>query len=137
MQIKLFTIPIGDSGATLAQMNSFLRSNKILEVENHLISNQNGAYWCFCIHYIEKTSHQGNYKTKVDYKQVLDDETFKKFLKLREIRKKVAADEGIPAFAIFTNEELAGTGVYFFIYSTLFCQMIFMMFFLNSMYRKA
>ena len=42
------------------------------------------------------------------YKHILDDATFEKFSKLREIRKKVAADEGIPAFAVFTDEELAG-----------------------------
>jgi len=69
MQIKLFTIPIGDSGAAQEEMNRFLRGNKILEVENHLISNENGAYWCFCVRYIEKTASSGEYdKTKkVDY----------------------------------------------------------------------
>ena len=109
MQIKLFTIPIGDSGAALAEMNSFLRSNKILEVQNQLVSNDNGAYWCFCVQYIEKTYNQTSYKkTKVDYKHVLDEATFAKFSKLREIRKKVAADEGIPAYVVFTDEELAG-----------------------------
>jgi len=109
MQIKLFTIPIGDSGAAVEEMNRFLRGNKILEVENHLISNANGAYWCFCVRYIERTFISGSAtKAKVDYKQVLDEATFQKFSKLREIRKKVAADEGIPAFAIFTDEELAG-----------------------------
>ncbi len=46
MQIKLFTIPIGDSGTALEDMNRFLRGNKILEVQNQLISNENGAYWC-------------------------------------------------------------------------------------------
>ena len=109
MQIKLFTIPIGDSGAALDEMNRFLKGNKVLEVQNQLISNENGAYWCFCVRYIEKDLSQTMYsKTKVDYKQVLDDATFQKFSKLRAIRKKVAADEGMPAFAIFTDEELAG-----------------------------
>ena len=45
MQIKLFTIPIGDSGGALQEMNAFLRGNKILEVENHFVGNDNGAYW--------------------------------------------------------------------------------------------
>ena len=109
MQIKLFTIPIGDSGAALYDMNRFLRGNKILEVQNQLISNENGAYWCFCVRYIEKSfSSTGDTRRKVDYKQVLDEAIFQKFSKLREIRKKVAADEGIPAFAVFTDEELAG-----------------------------
>ncbi len=109
MQIKLFTIPIGDSGVALDEMNRFLRGNKILEVQNQLISNENGAYWCFCVHYIEKALGPAIHnKAKVDYKHVLDEVTFKKFSKLREIRKRAASDEGIPAFAVFTEEELAG-----------------------------
>ena len=109
MQIKLFTIPIGDSGEAVEEMNRFLRGNKILEVQNQLVNNQNGAYWCFCIRYIEKSFNTAKSpKAKVDYKYILDELTFQKFSKLREIRKKVAAEEGIPAFAVFTDEELAG-----------------------------
>ena len=109
MQIRLFTIPIGDSGTALEEMNRFLRTNKILEVHDQLVSNKNGACWCFCVRYIERALNpvSGN-KMKVDYRKVLDDETFKKFSGLREIRKRVAAEEGIPAFAVFADEELAG-----------------------------
>jgi len=110
MQIKLFTIPVGDSGGALQEMNAFLRGNKILEVENKLMGNENGAYWCFCVRYIERAYvDAGGEKDgkKVDYKKVLDEAAFEKFSKLREIRKKVAADEGIAAFIIFTDEELA------------------------------
>jgi hypothetical protein len=106
MQIKLFTIPVGDSGTAQEEMNRFLRGHKILEVQNQLISNENGAYWCFCVRYIEKAFVPAEEsKGKVDYKQVLNEATFKKFSKLREIRKKVAADEGLPAFAVFTDEK--------------------------------
>jgi len=109
MQIKLFTIPIGDNGAALDEMNRFLKNNKILEVQNQLISNENGAYWCFCLRYLEKAFSPANENpARVDYKQALDEATFIKFSKLREIRKKVAVDEGIPAYAVFTDEELAG-----------------------------
>ena len=110
MQVKLFTIPVGDSGAALQEMNTFLRSNKILEVENELVSNENGAYWCFCVRYIERGyPSEGNQKSrkKVDYRKVLDEATFQKFSKLREIRKKIAAEEGICAFIVLTDEELA------------------------------
>jgi superfamily II DNA helicase RecQ len=109
MQIRLFTIPIGDNGTALNEMNGFLRAHKILEVENQLISNENGAYWCFCVRYIENIINSiGESKSKVDYKEQLDEDTFKRFSKLREIRKKVATDDGVPAFAIFTDEELSG-----------------------------
>lgn len=109
MQIKLFTIPIGDSGGALQEMNAFLRGNKILEVEKQLIGNDNGAYWCFCVSYIEPPSWEGGDQKsgKVDYRKLLDDATFQKFSKLREIRKKVAAGQGISAFMVFTDEELA------------------------------
>ena len=111
MQFKLFTVPIGDNGSALQEMNAFLRGNKIIEVENKLMGNDNGAYWCFCVRYIERTfsaeSEGQKGAAKVDYRKLLDEATFQKFSKLREIRKKVAADEGISAFIIFTDEELS------------------------------
>ena len=110
MQIKLFTIPAGDSGSALQEMNAFLRSNKVLEVENHLISNENGAYWCFCVRYIERAypeSKGSKGEAQTDYKKVLDEPTFRKFSKLREIRKRIAAEEGISAFIVFADAELA------------------------------
>jgi superfamily II DNA helicase RecQ len=108
MQIKLFTIPVGDSGGALQEMNAFLRGNKILEVEHKLIGNDNGAYWCFCVRYIERAPAEAEKDgKKVDYKKVLDEATFAKFSKLREIRKRVAAEEAVSAFIIFTDEELA------------------------------
>lgn len=109
MQIKLFTIPISDRGEALEEMNRFLRSKRILEVQNELINKENGAFWCFCIRYLEPHVEGTNpKKTRVDYKHVLDEATFQKFSRLRAIRKQVAAEEGIPAFAVFTDEELAG-----------------------------
>jgi hypothetical protein len=81
-------------------MNTFLRGNKILEVENQLVTNEHGAYWCFCVRYIEGSfvpSAERSGGGKVDYRKVLDEETFQRFSKLREIRKKAAAEEGVSA----------------------------------------
>ncbi|MBN2001135.1 HRDC domain-containing protein [candidate division KSB1 bacterium] len=108
MQIKIFTIPVGDNGSAVEELNRFLRGNKIIQIENQFVSHANGAYWCFCVQYIEASGNQNYGKKKIDYKFILDEATFARFSKLREIRKKVAADEGIPAFAVFTDEELAG-----------------------------
>lgn len=59
--------------------------------------------------FIESPIFSGTEKgNKVDYKTVLDEKTFQRFSELREIRKKVSAEEGIPAFAVFTDEELSG-----------------------------
>ena len=109
MQIKLFTIPVGEGGAAVQEMNAFLRGNKVLEVESQFMSSQHGACWCFCVRYIERAFAEGEgaRPPKVDYRKVLDEATFGKFARLREIRKKVAAEEGISAFIVFTDEELA------------------------------
>ncbi len=108
MQIKLFTVPITDSGALLEEVNRFLRSHKILEVENHLVSNQHGASWCFCIKYLG-TSALPRFveKQRIDYKSILNEDVFKIFSHLRELRKQIAKDDAVPAYAICTDQELA------------------------------
>lgn len=39
MQIKLFTVPVGDNGGALQELNAFMRGNKVIEVEQKLIHN--------------------------------------------------------------------------------------------------
>jgi len=43
----------------------------------------------------------------VDYKEILSAVDFALFSKLREIRKKLAEDNGLPVYAVCTNEQLA------------------------------
>ena len=89
MQIKLFTIPIFNNEEMLAEMNKFLACNKILEIDQHFSNIEKGGYW------------------KVDYKQKLNDSEFKVFSILRECRKILASEDTVPAYAVFTDEELA------------------------------
>ena len=44
---------------------------------------------------------------KVDYKEVLKPEEFEVFSRLRDWRKTVAEQEGVPVYVVFTNEQLA------------------------------
>lgn len=47
-------------------------------------------------------------KEKIDYKQVLGEKEFAIFSILRTIRKQLAEEDAVPAYAVFTDEELAG-----------------------------
>lgn len=105
MQIKIFTVPILEGEGIIEEMNTFLRSKKVLKVDSELVATDEGSFWSFCLRYLEQTPESKN--KKVDYKEALDQETFKRFSELRQIRRQLAQDEGIPAYAIFTNEELA------------------------------
>ncbi len=104
-------MPITDNGAMLAEMNRFLAGQKVLEVEQRFFQNEKGAYWSFCVRYLSGDASvfpsQMN-KQKVDYKEVLNENEFVVFSKLRECRKIIATSDAMPAYAVFTDEELAG-----------------------------
>ena len=106
MQIKIFNIPIPGGEQMNDEKNAFLRTQKVLQTESQVVSNAQGTFWCFCVKYLDETP-QGKIQ-KVDYREVLDEATFQRFAEMRKVRKQLAQDEGIPAYAIFTDEELAG-----------------------------
>jgi superfamily II DNA helicase RecQ len=97
----------------MEEMNAFLRSKKILKVESQMVSDEQGAFWCFCVRYLlgslpaSRANSATRKKEKVDYKEVLDTAAFDRFSEMRVIRKQIAQDEAIPAYAVFTDAELA------------------------------
>ncbi len=111
MQFRIFNIPI-DSSDSLAmeEMNAFLRAHRILEIDRQFVKMEHGGLWTFCISYVERAKagiDNKATKPKIDYREILPPQQFAVFAELRKIRKNMAEAEGIPAFAIFTNEELA------------------------------
>lgn len=108
MQFKIFTIPILGGEVFNEEMNVFLRAHRIISVEDALVQSSGGAWWVFKVQYAEgAVAVPERERNKVDYKQVLDEATFKRFSGLRDIRKKISKDEAVPAFAVFTDEELS------------------------------
>lgn len=107
MQIKIFSIPILGGEAINEEMNVFLRSKRVLSTEKQLAVVGGNAYWSFCISYLEALAMPDKDRPKVDYRQVLDEASFKRFSTLRDIRKRVAAEDAVPAYAVFTDEELS------------------------------
>lgn len=108
MQIKIFTIPLSDDGSAQAELNRFMQSHKVLEVKQQFFQNENGAAWCFCVNYLLSGGAIHPLQTaKKDYKELLSDKQFEVFSKLRSIRKDLAAADAVPAYAVFTDAELA------------------------------
>ena len=68
MQIKIFTIPIVGGEQLNDEMNVFLRSKKIVQVESQIVTLQQSAFWSFCIKYVEEiVGNSPNERGKVDY----------------------------------------------------------------------
>lgn len=108
MQIKIFTVPIIGGESLNEELNVFLRSKKILNTESQIVQQDGNSFWTFSLKYIEDITIGEREKMKIDYRQVLDEATFQRFSRLREVRKQLAQDDGVPAYAVFTDEELAG-----------------------------
>lgn len=106
MQVKIFCIPaIGDEDLN-EEMNRFFRSKKVLQIESNLVQAIGGAYWSFCIRYVESVVATDTVPS-MDYRKVLSEVEFARYTQLRAIRKQRAAEDNVPVFTIFTNEELA------------------------------
>lgn len=112
MQIKTFVIPISSENGEVEDFNRFLRSVRILEVKKELVNTDCSVFWAFCVTFMENQPSSTpfasqNGKVKMDYKDILNEEDFAKFCRLRKIRKQLADDSAIPAFAVFSDAELA------------------------------
>lgn len=110
IQIKLFTIPLLTAEAECEELNKFLRSVKVVDLKKEIISFDNEAYWAISVVYIYKGNIEpglASVKQKVDYKNILNEEEFKQFTFLRKIRKQIADEDAVPAYAIFTDSELS------------------------------
>ena len=110
MNIKIISIPAFPSSEELNELNKFLSSHQIISVEKHFVASPENSFWSFCIKYVNSvlsSKTQKSKKSAIDYREVLDAETFSKFSKLREKRKEIAESEGNPVYAIFNNKELA------------------------------
>jgi superfamily II DNA helicase RecQ len=111
MQVRVFTIPIGDAGILQDELNRFLRGKRVLEVCERFVEEGANSRWCFLVKYLEGEAKDGagsgNRRDRVDYKDVLDAAAFARFARLRVARKKVAEEDGLPAFALFTDEQMA------------------------------
>ena len=109
MQIKIFSIPIMGGEKLNEEMNLFLRSKKIVDIQSQLITLQQNAFWSFNIKYLDDVvGFSSGEKGKVDYREVLDEASFKRFAKMRLERKAIAVAENVPAFTILTDEQMAG-----------------------------
>jgi len=109
MQVKIFYIGISDIEQGNDELNKFLRSKKVVSIESNFVSHDKYCGWAFTVQYLDVVQNNvpTSTKEKIDYKSVLDEITFVKFSKLREIRKQLSQVDAIPAYAVFTNEELA------------------------------
>ncbi|MBO6130567.1 MAG: HRDC domain-containing protein [Treponema sp.] len=104
MLYRSFKIPCGENGQAEQNINAFLSSHRIISVQKEFYAAE--CCWCILVEYADE-SFAVKSGAKVDYMKILSQEEFSVFSKLRELRKKIATEERIPAYAVFTDEQLS------------------------------
>lgn len=111
MPIEIFSVSAQGDAAASEALNRFLAGKRVLSLERSLVQAGPQAFWSFCVEYLEGEPRTGTRNPKmakrIDYREVLDEKAFGRFAAMRQKRKELAEKEGVPAYAIFTNEQLA------------------------------
>ena len=105
MQFKTFMLPASGSEQTEENLNLFLRSHRIVSVRSEFVTGETPA-WCVLVEFIVQNEQPSKQSGKVDYMKILAPDEFAAFSRLRELRKELAAKDGVPPFVVFTDEQL-------------------------------
>lgn len=117
MNFSFFTIPVNDHAIAKQELNQFLVQHKILSLNESFVDNGVQSFWAFSVSYLPATPNSteamtmgavtSKQRNSVDYKDILNEEDFKIYSHLRDIRKAIAQEQGAPPYIVFTNEQLA------------------------------
>lgn len=110
MQIKLFTMPAFGGDEVEAEVNRFLRSHRVLQLERHFVAEQ-GGYWALMVEYTGgdpvAEAPPASRRERKDPSAEMSDAEKERFNLYRDVRKEIAQQRAIPPYLVFTNEELA------------------------------
>lgn len=114
MELHFFVVPALDPAPAQAELNAFIASHRVTQVDRQLVQAGPGAYWALCISVASgpgplpaALKADATRSGKVDYKQVLSVADFGVYADLRALRKRLAEESGVPLYAVFSNEQLA------------------------------
>jgi len=108
MKHQFFAISALDPSEGQEALDSFCAAHRVIAVDKQLVADGPASFWSLCVSYQDPGSGpQGQRRPRVDYKELLSEQEFTLFARLRSLRKELAEREGVPAYALFTNEQLA------------------------------
>lgn len=106
-QFKTFVLPRVSDEATEQELNGFLRSHRIATISR----TYDSGCWCICVEWLDgksaDSSGRGRFQDRTDYMKILPPPVFAVFAKLREKRKELSQEAGVPPFAVATDAQLA------------------------------
>ncbi len=113
MPFRVFLVPVLYGVDATEELNAFTSSHRVVQIERRWIEQGNQSAWAFCVEYILTTPGRNGFsgsplsRNRIDYKTILTPDEFTIFSLLRDLRKELSQQEGVPVFALFSNEQLA------------------------------
>jgi len=110
MKYHFFNIHAQNPDAGQEALNTFCGQHRVLAVEKQFVALGDNSFWSICVTTIDgmnKPNTASNKRDRVDYREILNEQDFAVYAELRNLRKTLAEQEGVPAYALFTNEQLA------------------------------
>jgi superfamily II DNA helicase RecQ len=115
MSLHCFFVPARQPDPAQVELNAFLAAQRVLAVQREWLADGAHSGWAFCVEVLTGPgplpaalkAGAPRRNADVDYKQVLSEADFLVFARLREWRKGVAQADGVPVYAVFSNEQLS------------------------------
>ena len=124
MALHFFCIPIFHPQPAQDELNQFLSTQRVVRVERQWLADGERSCRAVCVETASgpgllpasltvggraavSREDAGSRKAKVDYRDLLNPQEFAVFSQLRDLRKQLAERDGMPPYAVFTNEQLA------------------------------
>ena len=108
-QFMTFFVSPFSEPSSHAELNNFLKSRRIINVEKRLIDGERGTGWIFLVEYSDNEGAKQSYtmSSKIDWRDVLNPSQFAVYDLLRKKRKEIGERTKIPLYGILSNEQLA------------------------------
>ncbi len=108
-QFMTFFVSPFSEPSSHAELNNFLKSHRIINVEKRLIDGERGTGWVFLVEYSDIDGSKAGYtmSSKIDWRDVLTPSQFAVYDWLRKRRKEISDKTKIPLYGILSNEQLA------------------------------
>ena len=93
------------------EVNLFLRSHRILSVDRHFVQDGANSIWAICVSYLGEARPAAGDRREAPEGRLSRGAFGARFRRCspssRNLRRNMAEREGAPAYALFTNEQLA------------------------------
>ena len=106
MPLKFLRIPAAGCEESERELNGFIASHRVLTVDRRFVDVGENSFWAICVDFIlshsnGKSGRKDSQRKRVDYREILSAAEFNLYAHLRDVRKQLAADDGVPVYMVF------------------------------------